>query len=65
MGWTKVEVVKPHRCDMPYFVTPEIETGDVIVCDCGQHWKCVGAFHGMQWDPLPKGVLNWEKCVKP
>lgn len=62
MGWTKVDTREPHVCDRPRFVGEGgISGGDVIRCDCGQHWKVVSVDHGVQWDPLPRGVLIWEK----
>lgn len=63
MGWTKVAPVVRHNCDRPYHVGDGVVAGDVIRCDCGQHWKCTGSDWGMQWDPYPRGVLLWEKCA--
>lgn len=61
MGWTKVDMKEPHVCDKPYYAGEGVSTGDVVRCDCGLHWKCTGVDHGMQWDPFPRGVLQWKK----
>jgi len=63
MSWEKVSSPKDeHRCSKPRYVGEGFDNGDIIRCEeCGQHWKCTGAEWGMQWDPLPRGELKWEK----
>lgn len=61
MGWTKVVSRDTHVCDIPRYAGEGIVDGDVIRCDCGQHWECTGKEYGMQWDPLPRPVLRWER----
>jgi hypothetical protein len=64
MSWKKVSSPKDvHRCDKPRYVNEGVDIGDIIECDCGQQWKCIGAEYGMQWDPLPRGELRWEKGI--
>lgn len=66
MGWTKVNIPKKHICDKPHLSAshPDIAQYDVIRCDCGQHWECIGFDTGMQWDPYP-AVIKWKKIDKP
>lgn len=65
MGWTKIEPVRPHVCDKPYYAdhsdAENFITGDMVRCDCGTVWICEGTDWGMQWDPYPRGVLKWKK----
>lgn len=65
MGWKKVSSAEPvHRCDVPYQVMGlGLKAGDVIQCDCGQQFECMGVDYGSQHDPIPGGLLKWKKVL--
>lgn len=62
MSWTKIDNLKKHYCDIPYYKDQGVVQYDIIQCDdCGQKWECTGYEYGMQWDPLPVPALTWKK----